>query len=164
MAWVCHAGKKRRGPQWHTRSRRGGGWEASSGAPLVEEVVDRVMWCEQGRWKGGPWHVGHYGGQLLGRLPWTLINSEFFYLFKQIPNRLGLTWAKDGLPVLQKIEIKYDFEGFEDRNNFLHRNFFRPRLDFEWKFRETRGFEFSYNLIGSLLGIFKLDETWTRDL
>jgi hypothetical protein len=78
-------------PVTHTLTQGGGGWEASSGAPLVEEVVDRVMWCEQGRWKGGPGHVGHYGGQLLGRLPWTLINSEFFYLFKQIPNRLGLT-------------------------------------------------------------------------
>jgi hypothetical protein len=29
-----------------------------------------------------------------------------------------------------KISIKYDCEGFEERNNFLHRNFFR----FEMKF------------------------------
>jgi hypothetical protein len=26
---------------------------------------------------------------------------------------------------------KYDFEGFDERNNFLHRNFFRFEVDFE---------------------------------
>jgi hypothetical protein len=30
-----------------------------------------------------------------------------------------------------KIEIKYGFEGFEERNNFLHKYFFRFELDFE---------------------------------
>jgi hypothetical protein len=31
----------------------------------------------------------------------------------------------------KKIEIKYGFEEFEDRNNFLHRNFFIFKVDFE---------------------------------
>jgi hypothetical protein len=34
------------------------------------------------------------------------------------------------LPKLKKIEIKYGFEGFEERNNFLHRNFFIFKMDF----------------------------------
>jgi hypothetical protein len=31
----------------------------------------------------------------------------------------------------KKIEIKYGCEIFEERNNFLHRNFFRFKTDFE---------------------------------
>jgi hypothetical protein len=38
---------------------------------------------------------------------------------------------KNDPPLLRKIEIKYDFEGFEEVNNSLHRNFFRIRVDFE---------------------------------
>jgi hypothetical protein len=38
-------------------------------------------------------------------------------------------------------EIKYIFEGFEERNHFVHRNFFRFDVDFEWKFREASRFE-----------------------
>jgi hypothetical protein len=38
---------------------------------------------------------------------------------------------RGALPVLRKIEIKFGLEGFEERNNFLHRNFFRFRVDFE---------------------------------
>ena len=30
-----------------------------------------------------------------------------------------------------KAEIKYIFEGFEERNNFVHRNFFRFEFNFE---------------------------------
>jgi hypothetical protein len=36
-----------------------------------------------------------------------------------------LTQSKDGLLKLKKIQIKYDFEGFEIRNNFPYRNFYR---------------------------------------
>jgi hypothetical protein len=32
-----------------------------------------------------------------------------------------------------KILKKYGSEGFEDVNNFLHRNFFRTRMDFKLK-------------------------------
>jgi hypothetical protein len=31
---------------------------------------------------------------------------------------------KKDLPELKKFEIKFSFEGFDERNNFLHRNFF----------------------------------------
>jgi hypothetical protein len=45
-------------------------------------------------------------------------------------NNFKLDSIQKGLSKLKKIEIKYDFEGFEDRNNFLHRNFFRLERDF----------------------------------
>jgi hypothetical protein len=39
--------------------------------------------------------------------------------------------SKDGIPELEIFEIKYGFEGFEDRKNFLHRNFIRFEVGFE---------------------------------
>jgi hypothetical protein len=39
--------------------------------------------------------------------------------------------------LLQKIEIKYGFEGFDERNNFPYRNFSRFEMEFELKFREA---------------------------
>jgi hypothetical protein len=38
---------------------------------------------------------------------------------------------KDGLLVLENFQVKYGIEGFEERDNFIHRNFFRFELDFE---------------------------------
>jgi hypothetical protein len=38
---------------------------------------------------------------------------------------------KKDLPALKNFEIKYGYEGFEERNNFLHRNFSRFRTDFK---------------------------------
>jgi hypothetical protein len=42
-----------------------------------------------------------------------------------------LIWLKDGLLLLEKFQIKYGMEGFEERDNFLHRNFFGFELNFE---------------------------------
>jgi hypothetical protein len=42
--------------------------------------------------------------------------------------------------LLGKIEIKYGFEGFEEMNNFLHRNSLRFALDFKLKFGEVSRF------------------------
>jgi hypothetical protein len=36
-----------------------------------------------------------------------------------------------------KFEIKYGFEGIDERNNFPYRNFSRFETEFELKFRET---------------------------
>jgi hypothetical protein len=45
--------------------------------------------------------------------------------------------------LLDKFKIKYGYEGFEDRNNFLHMNFSRFKMDFELKIWESRSvFEF----------------------
>jgi hypothetical protein len=43
----------------------------------------------------------------------------------------NLIHYRKGLPKLGKIEIKYGFEEFEERNNFVHRNFFKLQVDFE---------------------------------
>jgi hypothetical protein len=40
-----------------------------------------------------------------------------------------LVHSKNDLPELEKFEIKYGYEGFEERNNFIHRNFYRFELD-----------------------------------
>jgi hypothetical protein len=45
--------------------------------------------------------------------------------------------SKSDFPKLEKIEIKYGHEGFEERNNFLHMNFFRFKMEFELKFQEA---------------------------
>jgi hypothetical protein len=52
-------------------------------------------------------------------------------MIQMISNLFKLYLIKTGHSRCQKIEIKYDFEGFEERNNFLHRDFFRFELDFE---------------------------------
>jgi hypothetical protein len=38
---------------------------------------------------------------------------------------------------LKKIEINIFFEGFDERNNFLHRNFSKFEMNFKLKFRES---------------------------
>jgi hypothetical protein len=42
-----------------------------------------------------------------------------------------LIGLKDGLPTIENFQIKYITEGFEERDNFLHRNFFRFEVDME---------------------------------
>jgi hypothetical protein len=40
------------------------------------------------------------------------------------------------VPLLGKIEMKYDFEDLEEINNFLHRNFSRLGMNLKLKLRE----------------------------
>jgi hypothetical protein len=47
---------------------------------------------------------------------------------------------KRTFPSSKKIEIKYGCEGFEERNNLLHRNFIRYEMDFKSKIREISRF------------------------
>jgi hypothetical protein len=42
--------------------------------------------------------------------------------------------------LLEKFEIKYGSEGFVERNNFLHRNFFKSGMNLKLKFREVSTF------------------------
>jgi hypothetical protein len=44
-----------------------------------------------------------------------------------------LTDPKITFPRSKKFEIKYGCEGFEERNNFPHRNFFIFQMDLELK-------------------------------
>jgi hypothetical protein len=45
---------------------------------------------------------------------------------------------KKYFPKLENFDMKYGFEGCEEWNNFLHRNFFKLKMDFELKFREVK--------------------------
>jgi hypothetical protein len=45
--------------------------------------------------------------------------------------------------LLGKIEIKYGFEGLEEMNNLLYRNFSRFTMDLQLKFREVSRLEFN---------------------
>jgi hypothetical protein len=46
--------------------------------------------------------------------------------------------SRNDLSELEKIEMIYGFEDFEESKNFLHRNFFRPEMGFELKFGEVK--------------------------
>jgi hypothetical protein len=50
---------------------------------------------------------------------------------------LNFDGSKKDPPELEKFEIKYCLEGFDDRNNFLHRNLSRFEMDLKLKFRES---------------------------
>jgi hypothetical protein len=125
------AGEEREG-----RERGGGGW-------LVGQLTEWASSREKRRAKSlrvdRPGGEGPAGKEREGegaaamRGPWGLnYKMNFDINFKSVP-----TWfeSKPVFPT-QKIKIKYGCEGFEERNNFLHSNFFRFEMDFELKFRE----------------------------
>jgi hypothetical protein len=62
-------------------------------------------------------------------------NNSNEFEFKSNPFKLFL--SKLHLHKLEKFKIKYCFEGFDERNNFLHRNVSRFEMDFKIKFRES---------------------------
>jgi hypothetical protein len=55
--------------------------------------------------------------------------------FKSIQN---LIQPKTDIPKLQKFKIKYGCQDFGERNNFIHRNFFRFQMYFELKIWEVK--------------------------
>jgi hypothetical protein len=54
----------------------------------------------------------------------NLIYFKFKMIFNQIQIISNFDCPKKDLHELKKFEIKYGCEGLEERNNFLHRNFF----------------------------------------
>jgi hypothetical protein len=63
-----------------------------------------------------------------------------------------------------KFEVKYGFEDLGEINNFLHRIFFRFRMDLELKFREFSRLQFdriSYSLFLKLCIWMKLGPSIT---
>jgi hypothetical protein len=62
-----------------------------------------------------------------GFKPTESINSN---TLKFISNNFKFDSIQKGLPGLKNFEIKYGDEGFNERNNFLHRNFFRFEMFF----------------------------------
>jgi hypothetical protein len=73
-----------------------------------------------GGWQVGPWHS-----------PGRWIQSEFESVqmslndFKPFQINSKLFRSKQDIPELKIFELKYGCEGLEERNNFLHRNFYR---------------------------------------
>jgi hypothetical protein len=58
--------------------------------------------------------------------------------FDSNQTRPNFILSKHDLPKLENFEIKYDFEGFDERDNFLHRNFSRFETGFELKIWEVK--------------------------
>jgi hypothetical protein len=54
-----------------------------------------------------------------------------FIILQNNSNKFELIQIKDEHTLLEIFQIKYEFEGLEKRNSFLHRNFSRFELDFE---------------------------------
>jgi hypothetical protein len=80
-----------------------------------------------GRWRGSEWHGDALGQGSQGdcRVGSAIVpvgsyqfefNSNYFNLIKNCSNFIQ---SKQGLPMLEKFEIKYCCEGFEIWNNFL---------------------------------------------
>jgi hypothetical protein len=69
-----------------------------------------------------------------------------------------LTYPIKVLPELKKFETKYGYEGFEEWNYFLHRNFFRCEMDFELKIWESRAIFDFRKLIKIARNIQKIQE------
>jgi hypothetical protein len=59
---------------------------------------------------------------------------------------LNFYQSKKDLLELKKIKIKYDCDGFEEMNKFLHRNISKFEMDVKWKFREI----FRFRKVGML--------------
>jgi hypothetical protein len=62
--------------------------------------------------------------------------------FKQTLNHSNFNRSKKDLPELENFGLKYDSEDLEKVNNFVHRNFFRFRMNFKLKFKELSILEF----------------------
>jgi hypothetical protein len=63
--------------------------------------------------------TGPGGGQSISNLIQTISNLFELHSFQAGPSRA------------KKFEIKYDFEGFDKRNNFSYINFLRIEMDFD---------------------------------
>jgi hypothetical protein len=61
------------------------------------------------------------------------LKNKFQTDSNHIQIRLNFDGSKKDPPELEKFEIKYCFEGFDEKNNFLHRNLSRFEMDFKIK-------------------------------
>ncbi len=102
--------------------------------------------CRAGARAGGPDGKNRGGRETADRWgPVTVlaikIKSNRFKTIQMNLNsnqtRSNFILSKLDLHKLEKFEIKYCFKGFDERNNFLHRNFSRFEMDFKIKFRES---------------------------
>jgi hypothetical protein len=87
-----------------------------------------LLWPAGREWRGAERWARGYGAPGLnpyqtGQRNQTILNLNF-------STRSNFDRSKKVLSVVKKIKIKYGFDIFEERNNFLHRNF-KFKVDFE---------------------------------
>jgi hypothetical protein len=118
----------------HSSKERGGSGDGTTRAGSRRSVVGTALPHEP--------EIGEVCGEAVG---WGLTTVPWFQPGKLIQTRLNLFQinsnlirSKNDLPELEKIEIKYGCEWFEERNHFLHSNFFRFEMYFELKIWEVK--------------------------
>jgi hypothetical protein len=84
--------------------------------------------------------VSRGGGRLMGGAS-AIVTSGGIEILIQIDSNYiqilsNYDRSKKDISELENFEIKYGWEGFEEKNNFFHWNFSRSEMDFKWKFRE----------------------------
>jgi hypothetical protein len=113
----------------------GGAWrEGGSGG--------RGVWAaEPGHWRATlqrrTWEQGSPRCGTSATLPGGVAKFDSISNFKRIQILSSIDQSKNDFPELKSIEIKYGHKGFKERNNFLHRNFFRFKMKIELKFQEA---------------------------
>jgi hypothetical protein len=121
-------GKKKGVPDGVHAVREGGRGGGSSGRH--PPGAGGGGWCgTREEWGTNVWDPSIVlGGRVkpsLNPFKWSNFNSNNFQIHSNVDR------SKHDLHKLEKFERKYDFEWFEERNNFLHRNFFRFEVNFE---------------------------------
>jgi hypothetical protein len=121
------------GPVWGAPcgGRKGGSGPGNKGSTSTWPAEARPWWAHATRGWCRPTRDRGLNGRLTG---WSRLLCWRFYPSQRIQiysNPSKFAQSKRDFPCLRKFEIKYGFEGFEERNNFLYRNFFRFIVDFE---------------------------------
>jgi hypothetical protein len=83
--------------------------------------------AEQGRRVADPWAQGHNIGRR------SLNHLKIFKRFENVQISPNFDRSNFDIPEVNKFVIKYEFEYLKKMNNFVHRNFFRFRMDFKLK-------------------------------
>jgi hypothetical protein len=123
--------------------RRGvGRWQPRDGCARSrtgEEGEERER-RERGRLAGwaGPRSGSHLSAKERERgREWQVGPGLRLNIFILVQKCSNLIRPKTDILKLQKFEIKYGFEGLDESNNFIHRNFSRFEMNFKLKFRES---------------------------
>jgi hypothetical protein len=134
--------RARAGGPGHEHVRSGGGSPRTAapgrtrGRQGKREKGERTG--KAGRW-AGPWSGSRLSTKEIERgREWQVGTGLRINVFKLVQKYSNLIRPKINLLDPQKFELKYGFEGFDERNNFLHRNFSRFEMDFKLKFRKSK--------------------------
>jgi hypothetical protein len=88
--------------------------------------------------QGGVAGRGGTGPSAGGFKTWSDLIQTDLKIFKLILNSFKLYLIQIGLSQGQFFKIKYVFEDLKKFKNFIHRNFFRFEMCFEFKFGEVK--------------------------